>query len=174
MGEGNGAKNTLSVESKRKKKRKWKERRAYCCEIQSCTRGYGLITKQFTRRTRVLLTRVSLCTWMRSPKCGIVCCRKQPPPPPPGLGKVVESGEFIGNCFLSSGLRFGLSQRWNLLEFLDYLIKWPIMEMQSIVKHRILQSMKRISPSSPPSLTFSILFRSESYEIDSVSFSSGI
>lgn len=80
MGEGNGAKNTLSVESKRKKKRKWKERRAYCCEIQSCTRGSGLITKQFTRRTRVLLTRVSLCTWMRSPKCGIVCCRKQPPP----------------------------------------------------------------------------------------------
>lgn len=32
-------------------------------------------------------------------------------PSPPGLGKVVESGEFIGNCFLSSGLRFGLSQR---------------------------------------------------------------
>lgn len=149
MGEGNGAKNTLSVESK-EKKRKWKERRAYCCEIQSCTRSSGLITKQFTRRTRVLLTRVSLRTWMRSPKCGIVCCRKQPPPSP-GLGKVVESGEFIGNCFLSSGLRFGLSQRWNLLEFLDYLIKWPIMEMQSIVKHRILQSMKRIPPSSPSS-----------------------
>ena len=76
--------------------------------------------------------------------------QKATTPPPPGLGKVVESGEFIGNCFLSSGLRFGLSQRWNLLEFLDYLIKWPIMEMQSIVKHRILQSMKRISPSSPP------------------------
>lgn len=148
MGEGNGAKNTLSVESKRKKKRKWKERRAYCCEIQSCTRGSGLITKQFTRRTRVLLTRVSLCTWMRSPKYRVL--QKATISPPPGLGKVVESGEFIGNCFLSSGLRFGLSQRWNLLEFLDYLIKWPIMEMQSIVKHRILQSMKRIPPSSPP------------------------
>lgn len=74
------------------------------------TRASRLVTKQFTRRTRVLLT-VSFVFVAHVDALAVSCVAESPSsslslslplaPLVPGFDKVASEREFIGNCFLS-------------------------------------------------------------------------